>query len=52
MAIWNLRRITTGYIYIFESNGRYKIDKTRRTRDHLRATKTELHDVTDHVQPL
>jgi hypothetical protein len=36
MPVRNVRRVDPGYIYIFESNGRYKIGKTKRTKDRPR----------------
>jgi len=46
MPVWNVHRVDPGYIYIFESSGRYKIGKTKRTKDRLRAAKTWLPDMT------
>lgn len=46
MPIWNVQRVDPGYIYIFENNGRYKIGKTKRTRDRLKAARTWLPDMT------
>lgn len=46
MPVWMIRRVDPGYLYVFESNGRYKIGKTKRTRDRLKAAKTWLPDMT------
>jgi T5orf172 domain len=46
MRVWNIHRVDPGYIYIFESNGRYKIGKTKRTKERLRVAKTWLPDMT------
>lgn len=45
MPVWNLHRVDPGYIYIVESNGRYKIGRTKRTRARLKAAKTWLPDM-------
>jgi hypothetical protein len=45
MPVWQVRRVDPGYIYIFESNGRYKIGKTKSTKDRLKAAKTWLPDM-------
>ena len=37
MPVWRIRRVDPGFIYIIESNGRYKIGKTRRTKDRIQA---------------
>jgi hypothetical protein len=45
MPVWNVHRVDPGYIYVFESNGRYKIGKTKRTKERLKAAKTWLPDM-------
>ena len=45
MPVWMIRRVDPGYLYVFESNGRYKIGKTKRTQDRLKAAKTWLPDM-------
>lgn len=46
IPVWNVHRVDPGYIYIFESNGRYKIGKTKRTKDRLKAARTWLPEMT------
>lgn len=46
MPVWEVRRVDPGYIYIFETNDRYKIGKTKRTKERLKAAKTWLPDMT------
>jgi hypothetical protein len=46
MPVWQVRRIDPGYIYIFESNDRYKIGKTKSAKERLKAAKTWLPDMT------
>lgn len=46
MPVWGIHRVDPGFIYVIESNGRYKIGKTRRTKERLRAAKTWLPDMT------
>jgi T5orf172 domain len=46
MPIWNVHRIDPGYIYVFECNGRYKVGKTKCTKERLKAAKTWLPDMT------
>ncbi|MBI4967827.1 MAG: GIY-YIG nuclease family protein [Rhodospirillales bacterium] len=46
IPVWNIYRVDPGYIYMFESNGRYKIGKTKSTKDRLKAAKTWLPDLT------
>ena len=45
MPVWNVHRVDPGYIYVFECNGRYKIGKTKRTKERLKAAKTWLPDM-------
>ena len=45
MPVWNVHRLDPGYIYVFECNGRYKIGKTKRTKERLKAAKTWLPDM-------
>lgn len=45
LPVWNIHRVDPGYIYVFESGGRYKIGKTKCTKDRLRAAKTWLPDM-------
>jgi hypothetical protein len=45
MPVWQVRRVDPGYIYIFESGGRYKIGKSKSTKERLRAAKTWLPDM-------
>lgn len=45
MPVWRVHRVDPGYIYIFESNHRYKIGKTKSTRERLKAAKTWLPDM-------
>ncbi|ARP63814.1 hypothetical protein A9K65_010825 [Mesorhizobium sp. WSM1497] len=46
MPVWQITRVNPGFIYVIERHGRYKIGKTRRTQDRLRAAKTWLPDMT------
>jgi hypothetical protein len=46
MPVWGIHRVDPGFIYIIESNGRYKIGKTKRTKHRLKAAKTWLPDMT------
>lgn len=46
MPVWNVYRADPGYIYILESHSRYKIGKTKHTKDRLKAAKTWLPDMT------
>jgi hypothetical protein len=46
IPVWNVPRVDPGYIYIFESNARYKIGKTKNIKDRRRAAKTWLPDMT------
>lgn len=46
MPVWGIARVDPGYIYIVESQGRYKIGKTKRTHNRLRAARTWLPDMT------
>lgn len=45
MPVWCVHRVDPGYIYVFECNGRYKVGKTKRTRERLKAAKTWLPDM-------
>jgi len=45
MSGWNITRVDPGYIYIIEHHGQYKIGKTTRTKDRLKAAKTWLPDM-------
>ena len=45
MPVWGIHRADPGFIYLIESHGRYKIGKTKRTKDRLRAAKTWLPDM-------
>lgn len=46
MPIWGIHRVDPGFIYLIESNGLYKIGKTKWTKDRLKAAKTWLPDMT------
>jgi hypothetical protein len=45
MPAWNISRVEPGFIYIIEHHGLYKIGKTTRTRERLRAARTWLPDM-------
>ncbi|MEI5680092.1 MULTISPECIES: GIY-YIG nuclease family protein [unclassified Mesorhizobium] len=45
MPVWQIHRMDPGFIYVIESHGRYKIGKTKRTEDRLKAAKTWLPDM-------
>ena len=45
MPVWGIHRVDPGFIYIIESNDHYKIGKTKRTEDRLKAAKTWLPDM-------
>lgn len=45
MPVWGIRRVDPGYIYIIESHGRYKVGKTKRTENRLKAARTWLPDI-------
>lgn len=45
MPVWGIRRADSGYIYIIESHGRYKVGKTKRTENRLKAARTWLPDI-------
>lgn len=38
MPVWQLHRVDPGFIYIFESHGRYKIGKTKSTKERRTGT--------------
>jgi hypothetical protein len=46
IPVWQITRVDPGFIYVIESNGRYKIGKTKNTQDRLKAAKTWLPDMT------
>ena len=37
MPVWKIYRVDPGFIYVIESHGRYKIGKTKWTKDRLKA---------------
>lgn len=45
MPVWKITRVDPGYIYVIEHHGQYKIGKTRRTKERLKAAKTWLPDM-------
>lgn len=45
MPVWAIRRVDPGFLYIIENYGKYKIGKTVRTKDRIRAAKTWLPDM-------
>ncbi|MDX8514985.1 GIY-YIG nuclease family protein [Mesorhizobium captivum] len=45
MPVWQIHRVDPGFIYIIESHSRYKIGKTKRTKDRLKTAKTWLPDM-------
>ncbi|KUM26879.1 hypothetical protein AU467_19310 [Mesorhizobium loti] len=45
MPIWQIHRVDPGFIYVIESHGRYKIGKTKRAEDRLKAASTWLPDM-------
>ena len=46
MPVWKIHRVDPGFIYVIESANRYKIGRTKRTKDRLEAAKTWLPDMT------
>lgn len=45
MPVWQIPRIEPGFIYIIEHHGLYKIGKTTRAKERLKAAKTWLPDM-------
>ncbi|GLK76240.1 hypothetical protein GCM10008171_14940 [Methylopila jiangsuensis] len=45
MPVWQVRRVDPGYLYVIEDNGRFKIGKTRSTKERRKAAKTWLPDM-------
>lgn len=45
MPVWQIHRVDPGFIYIVENHGRYKIGKTKKTEQRIRAAKTWLPDM-------
>lgn len=46
MPVWQIHRVDPGFIYIIESQGRYKIGKAKRAENRLKAARTWLPDMT------
>ena len=40
MPIWQVRRVDPGFLYVIEDKARFKIGKTRSTKERLKAAKT------------
>lgn len=45
VPVWQVRRVDPGYLYVIEDKGRFKIGKTRSTKERLKAAKTWLPDM-------
>ncbi|WP_312930911.1 GIY-YIG nuclease family protein [Agrobacterium cavarae] len=46
MPVWQISRVDPGYLYIVENHGKYKIGKSKRDTNRLKAAKTWLPDMT------
>ena len=46
MPVWQVRRVDPGFIYVIESNGRYKIGKSKHIEGRLKTAQTWLPDMT------
>jgi len=45
MPVWQVQRVDPGYLYVIEDKGRFKIGKSRSTKERLKAAKTWLPDM-------
>lgn len=45
MPVWQIQRVDPGYLYVIEDKGRFKIGKSRSTKERLKAAKTWLPDM-------